>query len=468
MNLVPEIKKICSFGVFFLFAGLAAVEPADFPFYKDIKFPSRSPEMVSSFNLDAEMYRKLEDMNGFRIYSPDGASCPFSSEWAVSADSVRPVRRSVEAKIGQFETLPDGSVRITLSAFDRGLRNAIPIEGITIRTSAKDFDKKVKVYSPDLGAGLVAEGAFLDYSSRIDLRNDYIAFSTPVRSYDLIVVIENYAETKDSPLSRVVQGDTNIVEQYKIREEPKINGITLTCIGESYEVEKVKVETPVEILSRELRGRTTVMKFSNGFAPLGELEIRSADAFFFRPYRLYDASGNVVASGSIRMLESGAFRTSKSERVIDVGGRRSKSWTLELDNGENGELKDIVVSASGPVHQVRFLSKIQLLDPEAAGKSDGRLFPSYRVYYGAAGLPAQENPFSDAMSASMAAGNLELADRFKPDCTLLPQQSNPAFRTPSGLSHNWGIVYKILMAAAAFAVLLILVFSVKGIEKVKD
>ena len=466
MNLVPDMKKLFSFGVFFLFAVLSAAEPADFPFYKDIELPGKTPDLISSFKVDAEMYRNLGDMNGFRVYSPDGAFCPFSCDWAVSNAFIRPVRRHFEAKINRFETLPDGSVRITLSAFDRGSRNAIPIEGITIRTSAKDFDKKVKVYSPDLGDGLVAEGAFLDYSSRIDLRNNYIAFSSPVRSYELVVVIENYAETKDSPLSRVVQGDTNIVEQYKVREEPKIDGISLTCIGENYEVGKVKVETPIEILSQESRSRTTVVKFSNGFAPLGELEIRSADAFFFRPYRLLDEAGNIVAHGTIRMLESGSFRTSRTERIIELDGRRSKSWTLELDNGENGELKDITLIASGPVHQVRFLSKIQLFDPETVEKSDGKLFPSYRVYYGADGLPAPENPFADAMNASPT--TIDAADLSRPGCTLSAQQSNPAFRTPVGGSRSWGIVYKVLMAAAALAVLMILVFSVKGVEKIKE
>ena len=78
MNLVPDLKKLCAAGAFFLLAALSAVEPADFPFYKDIDMPGNGPESISSFNIDAEMYRNLEDMNGFRIYAPDGTSCPFS------------------------------------------------------------------------------------------------------------------------------------------------------------------------------------------------------------------------------------------------------------------------------------------------------------------------------------------------------------------------------------------------------
>ena len=476
MNLVPDMKLLCSPGAFFLLAARSAVEPADFPFYKDISLPQAHPELVSTFNIDAEMYQTLENMNGFRIYSPDGTSCPFLCDWAMAVDSGKPVRRDVEATIERFETLSDGSVRITVSVADGDRSELVPspdtapVTGLRIRTSAKDFDKKVKVYTPDHGNDkLVAEGAFLDYSSRIDLRNDYIAFPEAVGANVFVVVIENYTETKDSPLSRVVQGDTNIVEQYKVREEPKITGISLTRISRNFELDKVRSEIPVAILSRELRGQTTIVKFSNGFAPLGELKIRSSDAFFSRQYRLYDDSGTLVRYGAVRWLECGSYRTSESDCVIDVLDKRSKSWTLELDNGDNGELKDIKLTASGPVHQVRFLSKTPIYDTETVEKSDGRLFPSYRVYYGAVDLPEPENPFADMIQSSQtAARGSGTGKEYKPDCTLSPQQSNPAFRTPSGLSRNWGVVYRILMAAAALAVLVILIVSVKGVEKIKE
>ena len=465
MNLAPDMKKICTAGAFFLLAALSAVELSDFPFYKDIALSRQTPESVSVFNMDAEMYRELEDMKGFRIYAPDGTSCPFLCDWAMSVDSARPVRRNVGASIERFETLTDGSVRITLSASNRGDDT---VAGITIYTSARDFDKKVRVFT-DNGNKLVAEGAFLDYSSRIDLRNDYIAFPEPVRDHAFVVVIENYTETRDSPLSRVVQGDTNIVEQYKIREEPKITGIALNCIGQNYDLDKVRIEMPVTILSRELRGKTTVVKFSNGFAPLGELKIQSADLFFSRPYRLYDDSGALVQYGSVRRLDSGVYRTAESERIIDLKGRRSKTWTLELDNGDNAELKDLSLTASGPVHQVRFLSKTPLPAPESAGESGGQTFSSYRVYYGAVGLPEPENPFADMMRTPRITGGTPGAPgEVRPDCTLSQQQSNPVFNEPTAISRNWGVVYKILMAVAALAVLLVLIASVKGIEKIKD
>lgn len=464
MILVPDLKKLCTAGTFFLLAALSAVEPADFPFYKEIKLTQKTPEFISIFNVDAEMYQELEDMNGFRIYSPDGAYCPFLCDWAMTIDSARQVRRSVEASIERFEELSDGSVRITVSASGR---NDDPVAGITIKTPAKDFDKKVRVY---VGDELVAEGAFLDYSSRIDLRNDCIAFSEPVNANVFVVVIENYTETRDSPLSRVVQGDTNIIEQYKVREEPKITGISLSCIGRNYGLDKVRTETQIAILSQELRGKTTVVKFSNGFAPLGELKIQSADAFFSRQYRLYDSSGSLVRYGTVRRLDSGVYRTAESERVIDMQGKRSESWTLELDNGDNGELKDLKLTANGPVHQVRFISKVPLFDQEAVEQSDGSLFSTYRVYYGASGLPEPENPFADMMRQPRTGGQRDsaAAEEFRADCTLSPQLSNPAFRTPSGVSRNWGVIYQILMAAAALAVLVILVVSVKGIEKIKE
>ena len=475
MNLVPDMKKIFTAGAFFLLAALSAVEPADFPFYKDIAVPARqfSSVSVSSFMIDAEMFLALKDMNGLRIFAPDGSSCPFTCEWVMVRDADRAIHREVGASILQFETLPDGSVRITVSAST----GSDPVTALTIRTPAKDFDKKVKVFT-DGGNKLVAEGAFLDYSSRIDLRNDSIAFSEPVRSGDFVVVIENYTEVKDSPLSRVVQGDTNITELHKVREEPKITGITLTCIGKTYAVEKAMTETPITILEQRLvksslSPSTTVVKFTNGFAPLGELTVHSSDAFFSRPYRLYDDSGKLVANGTVRHLESGSYRTSESARMIDVRDKRSPSWTIEFDNGEYGELKDLTLTGVGPVMQVRFLSEIPADSAAAAANMRGdetdktsdasgkQAFPTYRVYYGATGLPAPDNSFADILRQNTTGSERDA-------CTLSPQQSNTTYHTPAGGSYDWGLVYKILMGVAAFAVLLILIRSVRHVEKIKD
>ena len=426
------------------------------------------------FDIDAEMYLELKDMNGLRIFAPDGSSCPFLYEWVMVQNSTRTVQHKVNTSIRQFETLPDGSVRITVSASTGN----DPVTALTINTPAKDFDKKVKVFAAD-GNTLVAEGAFLDYSSRIDLRNDSIAFSEPVRSGDFVVVIENYTEIKDSPLSRVVQGDTNITELHKVREEPKITGISLTCVGKSYGLEKAMTETPVTILKQDIvkqdivkhanGASTTVVKFTNGFAPLGKLTVNSSDAFFSRPYRLYDDAGKLVANGTVRHLESGSYRTSESARMINVRDRRSPSWTIEFDNGEYGELKDLTLTGIGPVMQVRFLSGNPFSSTDMHGDetdqtsdaSGEQAFSTYRVYYGATGLPAPDNPFADMMRQKTAWDEGAV-------CTLSPQQANPAFRTHSGAVRNWGLVYKILMGAAAFAVLLILIRSAGHIEKVQD
>ena len=49
------------------------------------------------------------------------------------------------------------------------------------------------------------------------------------------------------------------------------------------------------------------------------------------------------------------------------------------------------------------------------------------------------------------------------------QKENPHYSGPSGATiRDWGVVYKIVMAAAALAVFLVLLFSVKKIDKVGD
>ena len=459
MKPVRNHLKLLTAAACFLFAaatGFSGEEKtAAFPFYKDIILSEH--QGIFTFTVDADIYRETETIpNNMRIFGPDGENCPFILGEQKQIVQNNTVESSYPATVTGFETLPDGSVRISVSMNSTIADSSDPrVVGLKIQTAAKDFDKKVKIYDKN-GGTLIAEGAFLDYSSRVNLRNDSVRFPAPVREFSFVIVMDNYTEIKDSPLFRVVEGDNNIVEQEKFRESPKIDGISLYVLRKQPVRNTVHTQWPVEILSKTKRGKTTVVNFSNGFAPLDSITIDSSDLFFSRPYRLYDASGKLLASGTVRKLDSASFRTSVSDRVITISATRSKTWTLELDNGEYDELKDISLQANGPVNQILFLA----LKSTASGESS----PSgYRIYYGGSGLPMPPSDFTDV-----------LRRREEPvvsDSTLSAQKDNPQWDpsgTPFAYAQNWGLVYKIIMAAAAFAVFVILLFSVKKIDKVKD
>ena len=428
---------------------------AAFPFYKDIILPEH-PGDIFAFTVDADIYRETETIpNNMRIFGPDGENCPFilGEQKQIVQDNT--VESSYPATVTGFETLPDGSVRISVSMNSTIADSSDPrVVGLKIQTAAKDFDKKVKIYDKN-GGTLIAEGAFLDYSSRVNLRNDSVRFPAPVKEFSFVIVMDNYTEIKDSPLFRVVEGDNNIVEQEKFRESPKIDGISLYVLRKQPVRNTVHTQWPVEILSKTKRGKTTVVNFSNGFAPLDSITIDSSDLFFSRPYRLYDASGKLLASGTVRKLDSASFRTSVSDRVITIPEHRSKTWTLELDNGEYDELKDITLQTSGRVCQVWFLA--------LKSTTSGETSPSgYRIYYGASGQPMPPSDFTDVL--------WRREEPIVSDSTLSAQKDNPHWDpsgTPFGYAQNWGLVYKIIMAAAAFAVFVILLFSVKKIDKVE-
>lgn len=432
---------------------------AAFPFCKDILLPEH-PKDISVFTIDADIHRETGTIpNGIRIVGPDGENCPFIVGDAKRLLQDNAVGSSHSAAVTGFETLPDGSVRISAS-LDAAVFSASDdarAVGLRILTKAKDFDKKVKVYAAN-GNDPIAEGAFLDYSSRVNLRNDTITFPAPVREFSFVIVMDNYTEIKDSPLFRVVEGDNNIVEQEKFRESPKIDGISLQIVRNRKSLSPVSESSPVEILSKKTKGGTTAVTFSNGFAPLESITVDSSDVFFSRPYRLYDGAGKLIASGTVRKLDSAAFRTPVSDRVVKFSTARSKAWRLELDNGENDELKDISLQVAGPVYQVRFLAlkpAASAAAPEANGSPSG-----YRVYYGGSGQPMPSPDFTDILR--------NMTEPVVSDSTLSEQKANSHFAEKSDIVKDWGVVYKIVMAAAALAVFLILLFSVKKIDKVEE
>lgn len=442
---------------------------AAFPFYKDIILPEH-PKDISTFTIDADIYRELRldtvIQAGIRIVGPDGEFRPFvmEPEYVAERNYIRETA-PVRATVTGFEPLPDGSVRISASMNSAIADSSDPqVVGLKILTKAKDFDKKVKVYDGS-GKTLIAEGAFLDYSSRVNLRNDTIRFPEPVREFSFVIVMDNYTEIKDSPLFRVVEGDNNIVEQEKFRESPKIDGIELQVAGkEELVMYPRSVSSPVTILSQEKKRNTTVVRFSNGGAWLDSITVDSSDVFFSRPYRLYDDSGRLGERGIIDKLDTNTFHTNPSRRLIHVFDsplHRSKVWTLELDNGEYNELKDIKITANESVFQIRFLS----VEPPASGETDASL-SGYRVYYGGKATYVEPPPeFKRAVSSQ----NDPARDPARADCTLSEQKENPHYSEPSGATiRDWGVVYKIVMAAAALAVFLVLLFSVKKIDKVGD
>ncbi len=449
---------------------------AAFPFYKDIILPEH-PNDISVFTIDADIWRELRldtvIQAGIRIVGPDGEFRPFDIWPEDGYELVYVARDYSDATITGFETLPDGSVRISASLTTQRFSDLddAQVVGLRIKTRAKDFDKKVKVFDGS-GNNLIAEGAFLDYSSRVNLRNDTITFPAPVpvKESSFVIVMDNYTEIKDSPRFRVVEGDSSIVEQEKYRESPKIDGIELQVAGKNPTRVKRPVSSPVTILSREKKGNTTVVKFSNGSAWLDSITVDSSDVFFSRPYRLYDDSGNSVSTGTVCKLDTAAFHTSPFDRVIPVlnsfskdraNMNRSKFWTLELDNGEYNELKDLEIIANESVFQVRFLS----VEPPASGETDAS-WSGYRVYYG--GKAPYVAPPPEFREAAASLDKLKYPVRA--DSTLSEQKVNPQWDPSAASDYNtrdWGLVYKIIMAAAALAVFVILLFSVKKIDKVE-
>ncbi len=465
MKLVRNHLKLLTAAACFLLAavtGLSAAETGSFPFFKLITIPENAKD-ISAFAIDADIFRETAQIpNGIRIVGPNDEFCPFIVSEEMRFDQEREEKSDISATVTGFETLPDGSVRITASLNRTGIPDSADphVVGLKIQTSARDFDKKVKIFDKS-GGTLIAEGAFLDYSSRVNLRNDTVQFPVPAKEFSFVIVMDNYTEIKDSPFFRVVEGDNNITEQEKFRESPKIDGITLQVVQKQKSLYPVSASLPVTILSQEKKGKKTVIAFSNGFAPLSSIAVESSDVFFSRPYRLYDGSGILVAAGVIRKLETASFHTLPSDRVIVVPkSSRSEHWTLELENGENDELKNIELHANGPVYQVRFLSSIPSMTVDIVDALKGTLLPCYKVYYGAdAAQPVPSSGFADVLRSG--------EDPVPSESMLSEQLPNPRFDEYGVSVKDWGLVYKILMAVAALAVFVILIVSVRKIDKVE-
>ena len=165
MKPVRNIKLLTAAACFLLAAatGFSDDEKTSaFPFCKDIILPER-PKDVSVFTIDADIYRAAAQIpNDIRIVGPDGEFCPFIVSEEKRLDQEWAEESNYPATITGFETLPDGSVRISAS-LNAGISDSADpqVVGLRILTKAKDFDKKIKIFDGS-GKALIAEGAFLD------------------------------------------------------------------------------------------------------------------------------------------------------------------------------------------------------------------------------------------------------------------------------------------------------------------
>ena len=82
--------------------------------------------------------------------------------------------------------------------------------------------------------------------------------------------------------------------------------------------------------------------------------------------------------------------------------------------------------------------------------------------YGCSGQPMPPSDFTDVLR--------NLQEPVVSDSMLSAQKENPEWNpsAASAYTRDWSMVYKIIMAVAALAVFLILLFSVKKIDKVED
>ncbi len=330
-------------------ATLAAAVPEEFPYFKTLTAkPSGAP--LAIYRVEPELYRRCDRIGSdLRLFDASGREYPFALVEEPAAGSEADFFTPEAGKMTDFKRNPDGSVEITVELAG----NAKPIARMVIETTARDFDKTVRLFRIDSDGAHreILRKPFFDYTGKLPLRQDTFDFE-PVSAAKLLLRIENYREVSESPYTRVVAGDRNYQETALVRNEPRIDRIAVFS--------RERRPTLPRLVARELAVNSirharnlTVIEFSPGRTPLESITIDSATPSFARNYRLYGDGEKPVVTGKIRRVAGSPRET---DTTIELPARfRAENCRLEIDNGDDRELAELKLSARGPVDLLFFV-----------------------------------------------------------------------------------------------------------------
>jgi len=455
LHIHTRLAKFLLFSLVFAVSAcsrLHAAEIADFQMMKPLEITDPDAE-IGVFLPDHELYSgTLNLRRDMRLFSADGAEQPFNVFTRRELTAENPVYTMVPAEILLFSEKDDGSVHIRCR-----ISSDNPVSRMEIVTRAVNFNKQIKVFTAEDSSSPVAEGSFFDFSSRIDFRNTSFSIEkqSPSRTYDIF--IENFAETKESPVAKLISGDSALKEQFVITEKPKIDDICFSQSEQHFVAKDVSKPIPCEILSSgyQVKDGTTVVTFTTRGLPLTGIAVHCSDSLYVRRFTLTPCGGNddfqVAPAASGKIVFSDLSSYSVDETVINFAPVAAHSWKLVIYNDNLAPLHDLKITCSGPEECVSFLQK-------------GVALPLTCYYAPNAPLPFPDYP----QSAFLVPRDNSSAPHITAE--LLPETGNPAYKqfVWHGHSSIGKIAFFVFMGLVMVAALIFIFRSIGRIEKIDD
>ncbi len=244
-----------------------------------------------------------------------------------------------------------------------------PVGELELETDQKNFEKSITVSGSNnrkTWTLLRQNASFCDFSKIVDLRITNISW-TPAKYKYYKLEIGSFQELNEAPsYSMLVRENRNgyqskEMSKFVTRRDIRINRIVLYTktekgVPESYETRDT--EYPIKMVGNGNKEGRTMIEFTNLSCPLTALTIKTASGNFSRQVmveRIDDKDQTrLLASGNIRSFKLPGYV--KENLKISFNETRAKKFRITIINNDSPPLKDISITAAGPIYQAVFLT----------------------------------------------------------------------------------------------------------------
>lgn len=325
---------------------------------------------IARTELPLELLPELaENYGNARVYSQSGSELPFVIR-IISEKQSYQQRETASLEILSFREDTSSNQAELIVAFPLTVPTR-PVESLTLLTRARDFDKTIQIATAASVDGPwqmeCPDGRFFDYSSKIDLRNNNFALSSPSSNRFYKITICNYQEDAPSPLWEVLtSGDQVSVERQEFRKKlPRIDQVLATALTDQWQ------EKPLLQL--------------NAKVPIKKLEIPpdSISSSFSIPVnghfvsQIHIASSNKICERKIEFSSQNQERIQflTETRFVQIPEKTTgnridlpRTTKIELLNGfifdyDNAPLENVVISLYGPRFEIFIQCDHAVTDP---------------------------------------------------------------------------------------------------------
>ncbi|MDH4227096.1 MAG: hypothetical protein OEV59_05005 [Deltaproteobacteria bacterium] len=300
---------------------------------------SGAPDSLFSIHIDSDILSKCAPgCPDLRLYSAKSREIPYA---LIESKSKQPLAiTSYELKALEYSENKDGSSTVIFKAPE----GAIAINAMEISSANRNFKKAATLLGSNdrLSWKFIANGAFYDFSSKLDLRNTRLEWTTPSNyAYYKLSLADSSAGKDKEPSITLTYKELSFSTETVAANNLRIDKISVfskpTNVPKSFDFMMVSGFSSMQ----DEAGNTVII-----FKPHVPIETISFDvmwpAYYYRNVKIYSTDStkpeNFSLNSSTAIYNFPLFEGQSTQKSVPLNGLWRRYLKIVIENGDNPPL----------------------------------------------------------------------------------------------------------------------------------